>query len=133
MVSSLLPFLRDRPRSCSLVRNQVSPSSISRIIKFYRDILSGLLYSHPGHDITNYLRSKVIAKKLSKMPPLTVSGEIRRERFKKGSRKFTHLSMTIGLTTSLDMTSLPAPYREYREKCVKRVRPTKESNNSATI
>ena len=73
------------------------------------------------------------AKKLSKIPRPTDPGGISRERFKQGSRTFTRLSRTIGLTNLKDMTSLSAPgwlqnAIKYCTKCVKRVRPVKVLN-----
>ena len=39
-----------------------------KITKFYRDIHTDIVYSHTGYDAIVYFRSKVIAKKLSKIP-----------------------------------------------------------------
>ena len=50
-------------------------------------------------------------KQLSKIPPPTDLSGISRERFKQGSRNFTHLSKTIGLAKLPDMTSLAASGR----------------------
>ena len=71
--------------------------------------------------------------------PTTVSGGIYREWFKQGSRIFTHLSETIGLTKLPNMTPLIHADRLQHakfittQKGVKRVRPSEESNNSAHV
>ena len=47
-------------------------------------------------------------EKRSKIPPQTASGEVPRERFKRGSPNFTQMSVTTGPTNLSDMTSLVA-------------------------
>ena len=68
-----------------------------RITRFYTNIHTDQLYSHTWYEVTGPFRSEVIAKKLSKMPPLRASGGIFRERFQQGASHFAHLSGTINL------------------------------------
>ena len=95
------------------VRHEISSSNMSktvlpRISQFYTDIIPTLSTATPDmmYDVIIYFRSEVIAKRLSKIPPPTASGGISPERFKVGSRNFTHLSRTIGLINLLERTSL---------------------------
>ena len=72
------------------------------------DIHTDIVYGHTGYDVIIYLRREVIATKIVEN---TACGGLSRERFKGGSRNFTHLSRTIGLTNLLDTTSLAASSR----------------------
>ena len=82
------------------VRREINSSNMSktiwpRITKFYRDIHTNIVYSHTGYEAIIYFRSKIIAKKLLKIPLPTASGGISRKWFKLRSRNFTRLSRTI--------------------------------------
>ena len=80
------------------VRHKVRQSYISRTVwprltKFGMILHTGWIYNPTGNDVTIYFRSEVIdVRKRSKIPPQTASGEISRERFKRGSPNFTQLS-----------------------------------------
>ena len=68
------------------------------------------------------------------LPDGSYSEKNSQKRFKLGSRNFTHLSRTIDPTNIPEMTSLAASGRlqmlvNTAQKCAKRVRPDKESNN----
>ena len=69
------------------------------------------LYSHAGNDVNNYFLTEVIARKPSKMLPPTTSDSTSQEWFKRASQNFTHLSVTTGLRSFQDMTSLAASSR----------------------
>ena len=109
-----------------------------KITQFYTDIHFDQPYIHTGYDITNYNSRQLLRKKTAKMLLPTTAGGISREGFKRGSRNFTGLSGTIGLTNLPDMTSLAISgwlqnAIKYCTKYVKRVCAAEESNNSATL
>ena len=100
-----------RRRSLVVVHHKVRQSHISRTVRliitqFYVDINTNLRYIHTEYDAANYFRPEVSVKKPSKMPPLTGSDEISRERFKRGSLSFTQEFGKTGPTDLPDMTLL---------------------------
>ena len=89
----------------------ISRTVWARITKFYADMHTNMPYICTRCDVTNYLRSEVITKKPSTMPPQMASVGISQERFKRGSPNFTRLLGTTGSINLPDMTSLVASGR----------------------
>ena len=108
---------RRRRRSLSsFIHYKVSGSNISRniwpwITNCHTDRRTNSLYSQTKFDVTSYFRSEVVEEKTSKMLPVTTTGGISRERLKRGSGNFTHISGANILTNVLVMTSLAASNR----------------------
>ena len=105
--------------------------------KFYMTTIP--TYSAAEPDMTSLSTSgSKLSGKTSKMLPTTALGGISQEWFKLSSRNFTRLLGTIVSTNSPNMTSLDllVGYKiqlNTTQKCVKQVRPAKESNVSNAL
>ena len=75
------------------------------------DIIIGQTLNQMGYDVAQLLPVGSYCEILSEMPPPTDLGHISRERFKRGSRNFKHLSETISTTNMSYITSPAAPCR----------------------
>ena len=133
VILMILKFLGKTPNGCRLfvVHHKVRGAFISRtvwhrITKSYTHIQMNPLFSLTGYDVTSSFGGKLIWK----MPPPITSDRISPERFKRGSQNFTHLSGTINLINTPDITSLVlVGYKMQKNTAQKGVNGSARQNN----